>query len=197
MMKKHRTLTIILTAIVLLIALGAGLLFKGPSEVSRPVQFKSPDERQKLAEDVNNKAAIFEYMLKNRQGDRASIDINEKSLNAYIQSSPSVQEKLQKIGAKDVVVKLHKDQVLVGMRIPFNGTMLPASADIEVRQVPGRKLVVNIKSMKIGSYPAPRSMVDKIAGKAFKTGIMDLPQGLVTIAVDEGKVTAVAVPSIR
>lgn len=194
MLNKHRIKIISALIIVLIIVIAIAMLFKTPSELSAPVHFESDDERQQLTQSVDQKISIFGFQLKNKQGDRASLELDEKSLNAYVQSSPRFQEKLRKIGAQNPVVKIHKDLIRVGMRIPLHGAMLPATADIEVRQIPGRKLIVNIKEMKIGGYPAPRSIIDKIAGKELKSGIIDLPPEFRNIEVNEGKILVEANP---
>lgn len=193
-MKKRRIAIIIGVIFLVAVAVGLAMLFMQPSEVRHPMVFASNDERVRLAADVDRRATIFSRALRNRRGNRASLDVSEKELNAYIQTSPEIQRKLEELGAQDVAVKLHKDRVVVGLRLPFKGAMLPASAIIEVRQAPGRKLVVNIASMKVGSFPAPRAMVDRITSSALKSGSLNLPPGFTGVSVDEGKFTLEANP---
>lgn len=193
-MKKRKIAIIIASIIVLAIITFAILLFMPSSEVGTPMVFSS-DERLKLAAGLNLRAIIFENTLRAHTANRASFDINERELNAYVQSSPEIQKKIQDIGGKDVVVKLHKDRILVGMRVPYKGIMFPASAVIGIQQDLDRKLKVSIESVKIGSFPAPHSLVDAALTGAIKNGSVDLPPGVMSLEVVEGDVKIQANPA--
>lgn len=194
-MRKRRIISIIAAVIILPIIICAILISVPPSEVGSPVTFTSNDERVKLATGLNQRTMSFENALRNRRMNRASLDIDERELNAYIQSSPEIQKKIHDIGGKDVVVRLHKDRVVVGMRVPYKGAMFPASAIINVRQSLDGKLTINILSVKIGSLPAPASLVDKMINSSMKNGTVDLPPGVVNLEISEGKVIIQANPA--
>ena len=194
-MRKRKIIIVIASVIVLPLIISLALLFVPSSEVSSPIAFSSDDERVKLATGLNQRVISFESALRNRKASHASLDIDERELNAYIQASPEIQKKIQDIGGKDVVVKLHKDRMLVGMRVPYKGTMFPASAIIDIHQGLGRKLLVKIASVKIGSFPAPSSMVDAMINGSIRNGSVDLPPGVVNLEVGEGKVVMQATPA--
>ncbi|WP_319586131.1 hypothetical protein [uncultured Desulfobulbus sp.] len=194
-MKKRKIIIVIASIIVLTIIILAILLFLPSSEVGKPVVFSSDDERTQIATTLNQHAILFESALRNRTANHASLDIDERELNAYIQTSPDIQKKIQDIGGKDVVVKLHKDRILVGMKVPYKGAMFPLSAIVNIRQDLGRKLIVDVTDVKIGSFPAPESLINAALSKSIKNGSVDLPPGITDIEFGEGKITMQANPA--
>ncbi|MHB1458466.1 MAG: hypothetical protein ACYC0V_16280 [Armatimonadota bacterium] len=194
-MKKRKIITIIAAMIVMLIVICIILLFIPSSKVGSPIKFKSDEERIELATGLNQRAISFESAMRSRTASRASLDIDERELNAYLQVSPEIKKKLQDIGAKDVIIRLHKDQMLVGMKVPYNGILFPASAVIDIKQDLDRKLKVKITDVKIGSLPAPNSLVDAITKGSLKNGSVDLPPGIINLEVGEGKVIVQANPA--
>jgi hypothetical protein len=165
------------------------------SEVGSPITFSSDDERTQIATTLNQHAILFARALQNRTANHASLDIDERELNAYIQTSPDIQKKIQDIGGKDVVVKLHKDRILVGMKAPYKGTMFPISAVINVRQDLNKKLIVDVADVRIGSFPAPKSLIDAALSKSIKNGSVDLPLGVTSIEFNEGQIMMQANPA--
>lgn len=193
-MSKGKKIFIAVSIILLVILILVALLFRPQSELSKPIQFSSVTEKNQLANKAFQETSAFHKAIIEKQSNYAKLNLDEKSVNAYIQTSPEIQNELGKIGAQDFVVKLHRDLIKVGMRITVNGIMLPGSIDVAIRQNVNNKLIVDITSVKIGSYPAPKSIADKVKEKLLKYETMDLPAGYRKVKIEEGSLLIEANP---
>ncbi|MHB1001631.1 MAG: hypothetical protein ACYC27_20520 [Armatimonadota bacterium] len=198
-MKKWYILSGVVIVLVLAIVIVLHLLTVQPASVKNVAVFTTTYERDKLAGELDYKARSLAYSLQTRQGNKTTIDIGEKELNAYIQVAPDMQRKIQSLGAKNPVVKLDNDRITASAFMKIRGQDVPVTATLKLRQGINNSLVYEIDNLKVGLITVPESMMSDIEAKINSQdgkGEIELPPGITNVDIENGKLVLTANPQV-
>lgn len=191
-MQAKRKKTYILAAAVALLFSTAAILYlltTKPHPVDSTILNLPPSEREIQTGNLRNRIQVFEQTRK--QGYPVTkLEVSEKEINTYLQSSPEVQSKLQANGASNTVISLRQGQIEVSSDVQVKGIKLPVTVAGEVIVDSSGKPQLKVQDIKIGRMGLPQSVADKIAAEVAGTdagNLIPLPAGVTDVRIEDGR----------
>jgi len=190
--RRRKRISAVITLILLLCALGI-LRYM----LSRPIpvtQFSSVHERNAMAADAEIKARRF--IVQDRHPARTSpiLEVDEREVNAYIQSSAKVQSQLQAKGISNPSVSLQDGQLTATADVPVSGVTMPITISGKFVSTPGQEPAFQIESIKVGRMGVPQALTKEASDKLLRmagSGGLKLPPQVSDVKIQNGRITVI------
>ncbi len=193
---KFRKYVIAATTIL---AIGVAAIFyligSQPYTPARQVNFTSPSERDVIARNLEARIQQFRQSAQADHHTHETIQVTERELNAYVQSSPILQAKLQANGIATPHVQIEQGQIVANTTANVHGFSLPVTITGVVVSAPNGTKTFQINSCKVGRTSVPQAMRDKLfaaMGNANQGGGLNLPEFVSDVKIDDGKLAVTA-----
>jgi hypothetical protein len=168
------------------------IVFKQPP--SNPqAEFTSPAERETIACDVERRFKAFEEASRSSSAAVARaqkppvLEVTEREINAYVQSSPNIQAKLQSSGVSNPSVVFRGGKVIASGTVLFHGMHIPIT--ITGSMAPGSRdsVKLEVESIKAGMVGVPGAVTARV-NDMIRSGKLQLPPGVASVTVQDGRI---------
>lgn len=184
---RNRRLVVGISIVVLIV----GILYYLCTPPQTPPHFASPEERDRLANDLDSRARAFVQTAHNSPA-TASLEVNQNEANAYLQSSQRIQSELQSKGVSDASISFHQDSIVASASVPIRGVNVPVTVTGRLVQNNGSTTfkIDQVEAGRLGvSGLVPGNVTSDIEGLVNR-GLSTLPTS--QVSVSDGKLAMTA-----